>query len=240
MWSCDVLTACPGWTPLFCKMTAWDGHQLSATRNGKVCKRKWMDSRICHFLWMWYVWCQAIWMSVLFVLYTKYVFPHLHFDLINTLICCTNVCVALFLFQLQSSVFLWKPLYPSFVSMSGMNNLFPSLWQNLPITALHHLSSLPIHEFLCLRGCDWSLMNNWRHYQSANAMATNKSVSTNEIPVKGMGTLFNLSSETRKPSGVLTCLTVDCMVTFYTPRSILDAFLNKWIQLKLWWVIKAE
>lgn len=134
------------------------------------------------------------------------------------------MCVALFLVQLQSSVFLWKPLYPSFVSMSGMNNLFPSLWQNLPITALHHLSSLPIHEFLCLQGCDWSLMNNWRHYQSANTMATNKSVSTNEIPVKGMGTLFNLSGETRKPSGRLTYLTVDCMVTFYNPRSIVDPF----------------
>lgn len=46
------------------------------------------------------------------------------------------------------------------VHVSGMNNLLPSLRQNLPITPLHHLSSLSIHEFLCLQGCDWLLMNN--------------------------------------------------------------------------------
>ncbi|KAJ4927849.1 hypothetical protein JOQ06_015651 [Pogonophryne albipinna] len=42
----------------------------------------------------------------------------------------------------------------------GMNNQFPSLRRNLPITSLHHRSSLPIHEFLCLQGGDWLLMNN--------------------------------------------------------------------------------
>lgn len=58
----------------------------------------------------------------------------------------------------------------------SMDNPFPSLHQNPPITSLRHLPSLCIHEFLCLQACDWLLMNKWGHYQSANAL-TIKSVS---------------------------------------------------------------
>lgn len=54
----------------------------------------------------------------------------------------------------------------------GRDNLFATLRRNPPITSLRHLSSLCIHEFLCLQACDWLLMNKWRHYQSANATPT--------------------------------------------------------------------
>lgn len=69
-------------------------------------------------------------------------------------------------------MFVRTPVCPLSVHVSGTSNLFPSPRHSPPITSLHHLSSLRIHEFLCLQGCDWPLMNNWRHYQSASAMTT--------------------------------------------------------------------
>lgn len=70
------------------------------------------------------------------------------------------------LLMCQSTVFVRGCVCVSPLSLhvSGMKNLFSSLWQNLPITSLRHLSSLPIHEFLSLPGRDWLLMNNWLQY----------------------------------------------------------------------------
>lgn len=69
---------------------------------------------------------------------------------------CTCVCFCVCIVF----VFVRAPVRLLSMHASGMNNLFPSLRLNLPITSLHHCSSLPIHEFLCLQGCDWLLMNN--------------------------------------------------------------------------------
>lgn len=85
------------------------------------------------------------------------------------------VCFIVYIMDVCCCVYLWQYIVcmcafhacarseqsVSFPAAESTNHIPPS-----------SLSSLPIHEFVCLQACDWFLMNNWRHYQSANVMAT--------------------------------------------------------------------